>query len=187
MKYHINNDYEVKPCGASDESRCPFFGRDGESNHFTNPEEAQAKAEEKLSQKHNSSAAKTKRSTPQFKKNKAFIKESIVEYGNTGSNKELKEVHTVKEMVSEWFDGDRQKYNDFKKLIDDNGFTPETKKSVAHLILQGIPVQKERSVYDISESNGISNEDSEITILEESSEKIDWNSLDPNSFVFRKN
>lgn len=187
MKYHINNDYEVKPCGASDESRCPFFGRDGESNHFTNQEEANLKAEEKLAQKHNSSAGKTKRTTSQFNRNKEFIQEAIVEYGNVQSKDDLKEVRNVKEMVAEWFDGDRRKYNDFRKLIDDKGFTKETKKSVAHLILRGIAIQKQKSVYDISEKTSASSETSEITILEESTEKIEWDNLDPNSFVFKKN
>lgn len=187
MKYHINNDYEVKPCGASDESRCPFFGRDGESNHFTSSDEAISKAEEKLAQKHNSSAAKRKRSTPQFTKNKEFIKEAIIEYGNVQSGEELQEVTTVREMVEKWFDGDRRKYNEFKKLIDDNGFTKESKKSVAHMIMHGVAIQKKKSVYDISETTNASSETSEITILEESSEKIDWDSLDPNSFVFKKN
>ena len=186
MKYHINNDYEVKPCGASDETRCPFFGRDGETNHFNNQEEAILKAEEKLDQKHGNSN-RTKKNPTQFNKNKEFIQEAIVEYGNVQSKEELQEVSNVKEMVSEWFDGDRRKYNEFRRLIDDKGFTPETKKSVAHLILRGIPVRKKKSVHDLSEKPKNSTETSEITILEESDEKIDWDTLSPELFSFKNN
>lgn len=189
MKYHINNDYEVRPCGATEETRCPFWGNNGSSNHYPDEATATRKAEEILASKHNVNEGKTKAPTAQFKKNKQFISEALIEYGNVKSEKDLQDVSNVKEMINEWFSGDRDKYNSFRKLIADEGFTEDTKKSVAHLILRGLPVRKTRSVYDISsqaDMNKRNNDISEVTILEEFSENIDLDNIRKNNFSFYK-
>lgn len=191
MKYHINNDYEVRPCGATEEGRCPFYGQNGSSNHYANEAEAITKAEEILSTKHNVNEGRSKAPTEQFKKNKEFISEALVEYGSVKSHKDLQDVSNVKEMINEWFSGDREKYNGFRKLIADEGFTEETKKSVAHLILRGLPVQKRKSVYDISsetDNTNKENEISEVTILEDFTEQIDLENIrKDNKFSFFNN
>lgn len=187
MKYHINKDYEVKPCDASDETNCPFFGNNGGTNHYENEKEALNKVEELLDKKHNVNKGKTKRPTAQFVKNKKFISEALIEYGNI-KEKDLQDVSDVKEMINEWFNGDREKYNSFRNLINDNGFTEDTKKSVAHLILRGLPVQKTQSVYDISsaqtEQSNSTFANSHVTILEDFPEDVDLEHIRDNRFSF---
>lgn len=189
MKYHINNDYEVRPCGATEETRCPFWGNNGNSNHYADEATATKKAEEILASKHNVNEGRSKAPTAQFKRNKKFISEALIEYGNIKSEKDLKEVSNVKEMINEWFNGDREKYNSFRKLINDEGFTEKTKKSVAHLILRGLPVQKQKSVYDISIESKTSNdrEISQVTILEDFTEDIDLDNIRQNNYSFFNN
>lgn len=189
MKYHINNDYEVKPCGASDMSRCPFYGNDGDSNHYADEATAVRKVEEILSAKHNVTKGKNKQPSAQFRRSKKFIAEALVEYGNVNSEKDLQDVSNVKDMISKWFNGDKDKYDSFRKLIDDEGFTENTKKSVAHLILRGLPVQKKQSVYDISFEPVLANDRSvsEVTILEDFTEEIDLDNIRKNNFSFFDN
>lgn len=50
-RYHINNSDEVGKCKASKEG-CPFGGESGEANHYSDPEEAQHEAENRLEKKH---------------------------------------------------------------------------------------------------------------------------------------
>lgn len=175
MKYHINNDDEAKPCGAQYEENCPFFGKNGGTNHFTSYEDAAQRLEQILVDRHNAFASSQKKLSPQFIQNRDFIKDTIDTYSDSDS---LPNVYNTKDMIDKWFNGDRETYRKFKMLVSEKGFTSETRVSVAELLRKGIIVESSSSVHQVGKDSSVDGRDfSEITILDDTPDFVDINSL----------
>lgn len=177
MKYHINDDFEVKPCGASDDTRCPFWGHHEGSNHYATESDAVKVVEKFLSDKH-PFINRRKQASVRFLKLSEKIKDELQQYGGIKANK-LPDVSNVTEMVDEWFGGDRKKYDAFRHNVSNNDLKDATRKNVASLLKTGMQVTNKKSVQDIplEKSEPYDFAASEITLLDEGPDVVDLEDL----------
>lgn len=180
MKYHINRKKEVKACSAKQSQGCPFWGiNDSRTNHYNDIETAQAKAEELLTKKHNMFNSPQRNLTPQFNITRDNVQKNLLEYaGIKASNEE--NVKNVKEIISTWFNGDRNKYETFNTTVENNDLNKDTKKSVVSMLMSGVTVHNKSSVQDIPLEQNTKydfSQLSEVTILDELPDKLDLNAL----------
>lgn len=177
-KYHINSQGEAKPCSA--QVKCRFGGETGVENHFSTVEAAQAEVQHRLQKEFSQLASVHSRgTTPQFIKNRDAIKSALLTYGGVKDEASLAEVSNTAEMVNKWFDGDSSRYKSFKRLVESNDITPETKKSVGTFVQRGVPVSLSGSVHEVPHARSQEKfDESEVDLLEDlPGNKIDVDAL----------
>lgn len=171
--YHINNQYEVKPCGATMKENCPFFGNFGNENHYENFEQAVISSEAASQGTHGMFAGSA---SSAFTRNRNDIEQHFIQWGLVRKTNPLPEVRSTQEMINKWFSGDKTRYNSFKKIITDKDLNSDTKKDIAILLMRGLSVSTTNNVRKLGENkNNTTN--SEITIIEENSDTITQNDL----------
>ena len=171
--YHINDQYEVKPCGAASKESCPFFGNFGNDNHYENFNNAVATSEA-VSQKSHGMFAKSASSA--FSQNRDTIKKSFFQWGLARTENPLPEVKNTQDMINKWFAGDAMRYNALKNTITNDDLNQETKKDIAILLMRGLSVSTTNNVRTLGDSSNNSS-NSEITIISEDSDKITQDDL----------
>lgn len=144
IKWHINDKGEVGRCSAT-KGKCPFGGASGLENHYSSREEAVKEAASTMAGFSNLGTSSKKRPTESFQNTKDTLRKSLIDYG-VMKNNELPEVRTTSEMIQQWFNGDRKKFESFKNLVNDQTLSVASKKSVAQLINRGVSVQQVDSV-----------------------------------------
>lgn len=182
MKYHINDDYEVKPCSATEDGRCPFWGRHSGNNHYNNENDAINAIETILSKKHTFSFRKKNTVKVEFIKHREETRKSLINYSNVDNNS-LEHVENVDEMIQKWFNGDKETYSTFKNTINNEEIKDDTKKSVSSFLQKGMSVKNTKNVKDlpIELDNDFSNDfdfdSSEITLIDDTPDKVDLEDL----------
>lgn len=118
MRYHINDDDEVKLCKAR-KGNCPYRNSQGEEReHYATREEALEAIAKKLGPKYGtvSTHVRKKRRLPKkFIETRAKIKDLLL-MTEMKNEDQIKDVSTVQEMVKEWFNGSRKDYVFFRDL-----------------------------------------------------------------------
>lgn len=180
MKYHINDDYEVKPCSATVDGRCPFWGKHNGDNHYNSENDAIEAIETILSKKHTFSFKKKHMQDAQFIKHREETRKNLINYANVDES-ELTPVSNVDEMVKQWFSGDRNKYDSFQETATNNNLKDNTKQAVSGFLQKGMSVNSTKSVKDIPFENTSESLDdfdsSEITLIDDVPDKLSWDDL----------
>lgn len=197
MTYHISNDTKSRKCNAQSPATCPL--RDNTQkfvneiqasggtidqsimnpkNHYKTAEEAQVVVESIMNAR-NPLRTKKKPPSAAFIKNRDLIKESLINFGNV-SEEEISEVSNIREMVKEWFNGDRNAYNAFKYIAENETIDDETRKKIAEMVNGNFKVTTVQQVSNIGLKKNNRTEisqQSEITIIDEDSDKITLDDL----------
>lgn len=165
-KFHVNSNGEVGPCKAK--VRCRFGGESGVENHFDTAEAAQAASQKNLQEEFSHLSSVRRGASPQFVKTRDSIGSALVSYGIVENSDSLSEVASTDEMVKNWFGGDSERYNAFRKIAETGEIKPNTKKSIGSFVQKGLQVSISTKVSDIPTS-GKSDKfaDSEIDLLDE--------------------
>lgn len=166
-KYHINSDGEAKPCTAK--VRCRFGGESGVENHFSSAEDAQKEVQKRLQKEFSQLlSVRSSGNSAQFAKNRDSIAAALVTYGGIKSTSDLASVSNTDEIVDKWFDGDSSRYKAFKRLVESNNITPETKKSVGTFVQRGVPVSLSNSVHEVPHARAQDKfDESEVDLLDD--------------------
>lgn len=177
MKFHINDNFEVKPCGASDDVRCPFYGHHEGSNHYTNESDALKAAEKILAAQH-PFENRRKAATAKFLNHSSKIKKLLQDYADM-KPKNFPEVSNNSEMIEKWFGGDEGSYETFVHFLSSDELKNSSKKTVAAFVKSGMKLSKEVSVKDIpiEKSDPYEFDASEITVIDDGPDKVDWDDL----------
>lgn len=187
MRYHINDEDEVGVCSAKP-GNCRFKNATGdERKHYTSKNDAMNALSAKLNKQYPLSTHR-KRALPQkFIKNRTNIKNLLIEL-NIKDENELRNVNTIQEMITDWFDGDRSRYNMFRDIVN-TPLNKESKTAISQLLKNNIKVNvanksnidtKPNTIY--SNIDILSDSDSEDSFDKITLEKIRENKISPVKF-----
>lgn len=182
MKYHINDDYEVKPCSATEDGRCPFWGKHHGDNHYKNENDAIEAIETILSKKHTFSFRRKNSEKSKFIKHREEMRKLLVNFTHADNNS-LEHVNNSDEMIQKWFSNDKEKYETFKNTMMNDELKDNTKKAVSNFMEKGMTVTNTKTVKDIPlENSEISINDgtfdmSEITLIDDVPDSLDLEDL----------
>lgn len=148
IKWHINDSGEVGRCSAT-KAKCPFGGASGLENHYSSREEAVRFAASSMDGFSDLGTASKKRPT-EFQTTKDSLRKSLIDYG-VMKKADLPEVSNNSELVRDWFDGDKRKFEAFKNLISNETLSAELKAPLAHLINRGVTVDQVQDVNSLAQ------------------------------------
>lgn len=192
MSHHISRDLKARKCGAASPQTCPLKNSTEEfiketimmggeidkkllnpRNHYVNAEEAQ-EAVDAILEARNPMKSKKKPPSQAFIKNRELLKDSLIKYGNV-DEKDISEVANIREMVKEWFGGDRNAYTTFKYIAESETIDDNTRKKIAEMVNGNFKVTTINNVSNIGSKKDTKSSQinqSEITIIDEVSDKI---------------
>lgn len=165
-KFHVNSKGEVGPCKAK--VRCRFGGESGVENHFDTVEAAREAAQKNLQEEFSHLSSVRRGVSPQFIKMRDSIGATLVSYGIVENSDSLSEVASVDEIVTNWFGGDANRYESFRKIAETGDINDSTKKSIGFFVQKGLQVSISTKASEVPAfGNKDKFADSEIDLLDE--------------------
>lgn len=175
MRYHINGELKVMPCSASTMSACPFYGlNDDSTNHYDDFDEAVLSMEGLLYKRYSVGHVEKP-------KNNFDLRESMIRsaWSIAGMTDDLPTVRNNSEMLSKWFAGDRDHFNNVVGIIENDELLFESKCSLLAMNFRDFRTDLVSNVDDMKNFTDASSalNVSEITVFDESDVDLDLDNL----------
>ena len=174
MRYHINKDFEAKPCRVKT-GRCPFGGATGNENHFDTLAEARKNAEILIERKHSVVSSKKR---PVTETQIDTLLDSLVESGLVRPDV-ASSLTGDDQIVEKVFKGDKSAFRAYRNIALNDEFQSGTQHTLIDLVRRGLPMSIVSTVLEIDENEETDDDDSasQITVVDDVPQRFDWDDL----------
>lgn len=167
MRYHINDNNEVKRCRAKSNTSCGFYRGEGSTPHFDDPKEAQ-----KVASRRQAARTREENRRKEFEPKKAKVANALQRFG--GVDKEsLPVAKNEKDIVNLWFNGREETFKSFMEHSENDRLNASSKEFLGSMMIKGLSVSQEKKATDVPFDSDWEKENnvSHLTIIDEGEDK----------------